>query len=242
MEIVNNTPVEFVFKDNTVRVIVCDSEPWFVAKDVCEFLLVKNCSQACNRLDEEECKTTHIADQQLPMLVISESGLYSLVLSSKKPEAREFKRWITKEVIPSIRKHGAYATDDVMEKVIADPDFGMKLLSSLKESRRKQQELRIKAAEEQQRRICAESNLRAVNSELSDLSAQLGLSTNYATVKMVQAKTGKEYHWKALKEYSTAHHYPIDKVADNNYVRVNAYSKDAWSGCYGVDLEDIVQM
>lgn len=101
-----------------VRVIERDGEPWFVAKDVCECLGIINVSQACDRLDDDEkaniCKTD-ISESglniELPnrgLCIISEPGLYSLVLCSNKPEAKLFKRWITHDVIPSIRKTGAY--------------------------------------------------------------------------------------------------------------------------------------
>ena len=69
------------------------------------------------------------------MTLINESGLYSLIFSSKMDKAREFKRWVTSEVLPTIRKHGAYMTDNVLERSIADPDFGIALLNSLKEER-----------------------------------------------------------------------------------------------------------
>lgn len=93
-----------------VRVIERDGEPWFVAKDVCECLSLSDTAKSCERLDDDEKGTNSIRTPggYQDMIIISEPGLYSLVLRSNKPEAKLFKRWITHDVIPSIRKTGAY--------------------------------------------------------------------------------------------------------------------------------------
>lgn len=99
----------------SVRVIEREGEPWFVAADVCRALEIGNSRMATDRLDEDEKAAVSLTDtssngvvQQREMTIINESGLYTLVLGSRKPEAKAFKRWITHEVIPSIRKHGEY--------------------------------------------------------------------------------------------------------------------------------------
>jgi len=88
-----------------VRSTVIDGDPWFVAADVCKAVGIGNPSEALRRLDEDESTliSTEGASNGLPVNAVSEAGLYSLVLGSRKPEAKEFKRWITHEVIPSIR-------------------------------------------------------------------------------------------------------------------------------------------
>ena len=102
----------------------------FVATDVCRALELVNASQSVSRLDEDEKGI--ISNDTGELIVITESGLYSLVLSSRKPEAKDFKRWITHDVIPSIRKHGAYMTPDALEAAIANPDMMIGLLQNLK--------------------------------------------------------------------------------------------------------------
>lgn len=95
-----------------VRIILQDNEPWFVAKDVCDCLEINNSRQALSRLDSDEKNSVILNDgtQGNPeKSVVNEYGLYSLVLSSRKPEAKEFKRWITHEVLPSLRKYGTYS-------------------------------------------------------------------------------------------------------------------------------------
>lgn len=96
-----------------VRIILQDNEPWFVAKDVCECLEISNSRQALSRLDTDEKADVILNDgsQNRNMNIVNEYGLYSLVLSSRKPEAKEFKRWITHEVLPSLRKYGTYSMD-----------------------------------------------------------------------------------------------------------------------------------
>lgn len=105
-----NLPMEFRFEDQTIRTIFPDGEPRFVATDVCEVLDIQNPSQALDRLDADEkgvCSIVTPGGQQT-LLVVNEFGLYSLILGSRKPEARRFKRWVTHEVLPAIRKTGHY--------------------------------------------------------------------------------------------------------------------------------------
>lgn len=113
-----------------VRVVIRDDEPWFVAADVCRALDVGNPSQALTRLDEDEKMTTLISNEgaasgKSSMAFVNEPGLYTLVLGSRKPEAKAFKRWITHDVIPSIRKTGTYALPVMPDKLdsymISDP-------------------------------------------------------------------------------------------------------------------------
>lgn len=122
-----------------IRIILDENnEPWFVGKDVAEILEYRNGSRDINRhVDELDRKKemVHDGNQLKETILINESGLYSLIFSSKMDKAREFKRWVTSEVLPTIRKHGAYMTDNVLERSIADPDFGIALLNSLKEER-----------------------------------------------------------------------------------------------------------
>lgn len=103
----------FSFQDKQVRVVLRDGEPWFVARDVCEVLDHSDTSTAIRRLDDDEklTQTMFVSGQNREVWLVNEPGLYSLILTSRKPEAKAFKRWITHEVIPAIRKTGAYAVD-----------------------------------------------------------------------------------------------------------------------------------
>ncbi|MBY0052313.1 ORF6C domain-containing protein [Brevibacillus agri] len=103
----------FSFHEKQVRVVVKDGEPWFVAKDVCAILEIANSRDALGRLDEDEkgVVLTDTLGGKQELLAVNEPGLYSLVIGSRKPEAKAFKRWITHEVIPAIRKTGMYAAE-----------------------------------------------------------------------------------------------------------------------------------
>lgn len=125
-----------------IRTISQDGEPWFVAADVCRILEIGNPSDAMRRLDEDEKMTLDSTDPHAGHRggaqfynVVNEPGLYSLVLGSRKPEAKVFKRWITHEVIPTIRKHGMYATEETAERILNDPDFLIRTLETLKAER-----------------------------------------------------------------------------------------------------------
>ena len=104
-----------------VRVVECEGEPWFVAKDVCEYLELTDVSKTISLLDDDEKGTNSIrtpgGEQQ--MLVVSEPGLYSLILRSRKPEAKAFKRWVTHEILPSIRKTGHYGAPETEDEILA---------------------------------------------------------------------------------------------------------------------------
>ena len=120
-----------------IRGGLIDNEPYFVAKDVCEALSIEKYRDAVARLDDDE-RGSLVVDTlggNQEMTALNESGLYSLIMTSRKQEAKEFKKWVTKEVLPSIRKHGIYATDTTIEKMISNPDFAIQLLTTLKEER-----------------------------------------------------------------------------------------------------------
>lgn len=100
----------YTFRENNVRVEMVNNEPWFLAKDVCEILDLNNSRQALTRLDDDEKSDVTINDgrQNRSMSVVNESGLYQLIFTSRKEEAKEFRKWVTSEVLPSIRKDGGY--------------------------------------------------------------------------------------------------------------------------------------
>ena len=126
-----------------VRSILLGGEPWFVAADVCKALELEKTNRALSRLDDDE-KGAHSVSTpggRQRMSIISESGLYSLILGSRKPEARAFKRWITHEVIPSIRKHGAYMTDSLLDALEAHPEAVPEYLNRLRSENARNREL-----------------------------------------------------------------------------------------------------
>ena len=104
----------FNFRGQDVRTVIINNEPYFVGKDVAEILGYTNSRQALKNHVDEDDKGVSKCDTpggKQDLVIINESGLYSLILSSKLPQAKEFKHWVTSEVLPTIRKHGMFATD-----------------------------------------------------------------------------------------------------------------------------------
>ena len=145
----SNEIQQFDFKGAALRALTDEAgEPWFVAKDVCG-ILGTDTRDLHKILESDEITNVdsiHIAQNggKAP-LIISEPGLYRLVMKSRKPEAKEFQRWVTHEVLPSIRKHGAYMTQQTLDKALTSPDFLIQLATKLKEEQEKVKELEPKA-------------------------------------------------------------------------------------------------
>jgi len=198
-----------------VRTIMRDGEPWFVAADVCRALEVNNSRDAVARLDGDEKTAVVLTDtssngviQKRAMTLVSESGLYSLVLGSRKPEARLFKRWITHEVIPSIRKHGVYAIDQLLD----NPDLLIASLQKLKAERE-----RANHAEElatAQGRLIEEMQPKATYYDLV-LS-----STNAVPITMI----AKDYGLSAVKLNQILHDLGVQYKLDGTWILYQEYA------------------
>jgi len=144
-----NTIQIYRYEDFDVRTVNKNGEPWFVAADVCRVLELGNPTMALERLDEDEKALISIEGLSRGndnANIINEPGLYTLILGSRKPQAKAFKRWITHNVIPSIRKHGLYATDELL----ADPDILIAALQELKVERERTKMLQLSAAIQEQ--------------------------------------------------------------------------------------------
>ena len=154
-----------------------NGEPWFVGKDVAEALGYSNASKAVMvHVDEEDKQKVMLkADSQNGNVVtattlVNESGLYSLVLSSKLPQARQFKHWVTSVVLPSIRRHGAYATAPTLEQMISSPDFAIALLENLREEQQRRHEAELNRQEAELNRQEAEQRRQEAEQQVESLT------------------------------------------------------------------------
>ncbi|MGI6612787.1 MAG: BRO family protein [Saccharofermentanales bacterium] len=129
-----------------IRTLTKDGDIWFVATDICDALDIKNTTDAVKRLDDDERSRFNLGRQGMTNC-INEYGLYNLILASRKPEAKIFKRWITHEVLPDIRKHGAYLTPAKLEEVLLNPDTLIQLATELKKAREGRDALSIRNSE-----------------------------------------------------------------------------------------------
>lgn len=145
----SNEIQQFDFKGAALRTLTDENgEPWFVLKDCMSILDLGNPTETVKMFDDDEFSTTEVIDsigRRQQVYIISEPGLYRLVMRSRKPEAKEFQRWVTHEVLPSIRKHGAYMTQQTLDKALTSPDFLIQLATKLKEEQEKVKELEPKA-------------------------------------------------------------------------------------------------
>lgn len=144
----------------SVRTTTINDEIYFVGKDVAEILGYTNTPKAIKDHVDDEDKLTErfvMSGQNRDAIVINESGLYSLVLSSKLPNAKKFKRWVTSDVLPSIRKHGAYMTEQTLEKALTSPDFLIQLATKLKEEQEKNKSLQNKIEEDRPKVVFADA-------------------------------------------------------------------------------------
>ena len=173
------------YENSEIRTIEKDGEPWFVGKDVAAVLGYSNTRDALvKHVDDEDKNTVVIRDgiQGNPnTIVINESGLYSLILSSKLPNAKKFKRWVTSEVLPSIRKHGAYMTDQTLEQALTSPDFLIQLATQLKEEKEQRKQLEAKVEQDKPKVLFADSVSASKSSilvgELAKILKQNGVDT-----------------------------------------------------------------
>lgn len=177
----------FNFKGNDIRIVKVDGETWWVLKDVCNVLGLTTPARVAERLEEDEVSQTHIIDsigRAQETTIINESGLYNVILRSDKPEAREFKRWVTHEVLPTIRKTGAYMTPETIEQVLADPDTIIKLATEIKTLRAENQRQKALNAE-----LTVKNQIMAPKAEYFDQLVDRNLLTNFReTAKELQIR------------------------------------------------------
>ena len=219
-----------------VRTVTINDDPWFVGKDVADVLGYSNSRKAlADHVSEDDKRDgvtirDAIGREQNPVL-INESGLYSLILSSKLPGAKEFKRWVTSEVLPSIRKHGAYMTPETLQAAILNPDTMIQLCQQLKSEQDRNRELTVVNS-----RLTVENQIMQPKAEYFDDLVDRNLLTNFR-------ETAKELNYppKKFVEFLISHKYiyrdkrgkllPYENKNDGLFeVRECFNEKTQWSG------------
>ena len=201
-----------------MRTLMIDDKIWFVGEDICRILEYTNTSKTLNDHVREKYKI-HTRDVKLNnesllsldlgqrgSWLINESGLYSLILKSKMGKAEVFQDWVLEEVLPSIRKTGIYAKDNLLD----NPEMLLEIVTKLVEERREHNKTK---------------------SELNIKSIQLDESKDWYSVKRVAILNNiswKSINWRKLKNTSEYMQYEINKIFDANYGNVNAYHIDIW--------------
>lgn len=241
-----------------VRVIMRCADPWFVAKDACDCLKITNVSKACQTLDEDEKGITKVytLGGSQDMMLISESGLYTLIMRSNKPEAKMFRKWVTSEVLPSIRKTGSYSVAqpqpqpalpttylEALEALVASEKAKLALQAERDEAVRtkaqigSQREATAMNTASQKSKECA--RLTTENEELKDA---VGRGSSWRTVSMMKAEWIREFGhapvWQKLKQFSKdvgidpIHDVEEKVVLSNGSEKVSIsyrYHREAWA-------------
>ena len=217
-----------------IRAISINDEPYFVGKDVAMILGYINPRKAViDHVDDDDKKDgvtirDSIGREQKPVL-INESGLYSLILSSKLPNAKKFKRWVTSEVLPEIRKNGSYTK--------APKSFKEALFLAYKQQEKIEELEKTKAWIGNKREAQAMNTASQKVKEVKKLQLALDLEMSYATVKKVEKATGRKYSCRNLKKYCESAGLCWNKAFDSNYGSVNSYPAEAWKNVYGVEIK-----
>ena len=174
----------FNYNGNEVRTIQKEGEPWWVLKDVCVVLGLKNPTMIAERLEDDEVTKFNLGGLSGVTNIINESGLYNVILRSDKPEAKPFRKWVTSEVLPSIRKHGAYMTPETLEQAILNPDMMIKLCTALKDEQDKN-----KALQAVNSSLTVDNQIMKPKADYFDELVDRNLLTNFReTAKQLQVK------------------------------------------------------
>lgn len=213
-----NDLMQFAFNRQSVRVIRVDGEPWFVAKDVCEVLEIANSRDAVARLDDDERSvvSTDTPGGMQKLQAVNESGLYALVLGSRKPEAKAFKRWITHEVLPAIRTTGHYGTPRELTR--------LELIELARES-----ELARLEAERQNAELAYQLRTQEPKVALYDVAMQAVNAQPVGTVaKVLNIGPNKLFAWLRdegiLMSHGARYNLPKAEYMDRGYFEVREYT------------------
>jgi len=198
----------FRYGERPVRSVLVDGEPWFVAKDVCDVLDLDDVRRAMERLDDDERSLTPLVDsagRKQEMYIVNEPGTYSLVVASRKPEAKAFKRWITHEVIPAIRRDGMYATPALLN----DPEHLLRVTQRLVEEHRARLAAQAKVAELAPKAEFHDAVATAVDAQsIRDVAKVLGTGQN------------RMFAWLRGEGILMADNRPYQDFLDAGYFRV----------------------
>lgn len=200
------------YESSEVRTIQKNGEPWWVLADVCKVLDLSNPSKVADRLEPDEKANFELGLRGGATNCINESGLYAVILRSDKPKAKPFRRWVTNEVLPSIRKHGAYMTDQTLERALTSPDFLIELATQLK-------------AEQAQRKQL-ETTVAVQNQQIAELQPKASYYDVVLNCKDLISigKIAKDYGWSAQKLNEYLHKHGVQYKQGKTWLLYQKYA------------------
>ena len=202
------------YESSEIRTVQMNGEPWWVLADVCKVLEISNSRNVSNRLEADEKGVTLVdtlgGAQQVT--IINESGLYAVILRSDKPQAKPFRKWVTNEVLPSIRKHGAYMTEQTLERALTSPDFLIELATQLK-------------AEQAQRKQL-ETTVAVQNQQIAELQPKASYYDVVLNCKDLISigKIAKDYGWSAQKLNEYLHKHGVQYKQGKTWLLYQKYA------------------
>ena len=186
----------FNFSGQDVRIITINDEPWFVVADIAKVLGASNSRSLAQMVDEED-KGKQSLHSGSDATIVNESGLYTILLRSNNPQAKPFRRWVTSEVLPTIRKHGAYMTDSKLEEALLNPDTLINLATQLKQEREEKAQLRALNST-----LAVENQIMQPKAQYFDDLVERNLLTNFRdTAKMLKIKQNQFINWLLENKY-----------------------------------------
>lgn len=214
-----NTPQIFNFEQHEVRTMTIDDEPFFVGKDIADILGYSNPQKAIRDHVDLEDKTQNdsFTVNGTAVVLINESGLYSLILKSKLTNAKKFKRWVTSEVLPAIRKHGGYLTPEKVEEALLNPDTIIQLATKLKEERTG--------------RLIAEQKIAEYEPKISYLDSILS-STDSVTIRQIAA----DYGMSPQQMNKLLHKLGIQKKVGNQWVLCKKHMRQGYTKSHTTEI------
>lgn len=202
------------YESSEVRTIQKDGEPWWVLSDVCKVLELSSPHKVADRLEADEKGRNLIPTLggMQEMTTINESGLYAVILRSDKPQAKPFRKWVTNEVLPSIRKHGAYMTEQTLERALTSPDFLIELATQLK-------------AEQAQRKQL-ETTVAVQNQQIAELQPKASYYDVVLNCKDLISigKIAKDYGWSARKLNEYLHEHGVQYKQGKTWLLYQKYA------------------
>lgn len=218
----------FNFNGSNIRTLTIDNEPYFVGKDVAEVLGYKKPRNAIKTHVRDKHKKDAPIQGDLgglqEMTIISEPGLYSLVLKSKAPQAEQFQDWVTEEVLPTIRKHGAYATENKLEEMLNDPQTMITTLQRLKEEQDKRKALEVEVETQTEARLMAEQQVAEMKPK-ADFTDTILKNKSLVTVSQI----AKDYGMSAKEMNKLLHELGVQYKQGSVWLLYSNHQRKGWT-------------
>ena len=228
-----------------VRIIKGDDDtPWFVGKEIATILGYKDPKRGIYDHVDEEDKTTVLiqhpgSNYKSNTTLINESGMYALILSSKLPQAKMFKHWVTSDVLPTIHKHGAYMSNDVIEKTLTDPDYLIQVATVIKNERQRRYELEAQAKEQQKLIASQQSHIQAQDKKIEDMKDKVSYLDLILASKssLNTTQIAQDYGMSAIKLNKILEGMGIQRKVNEQWILYAIYQGKGYISSHTINID-----